>query len=133
MNKIALDTNAYTHLLAGDDSVLDVLSNADYVYVPVIVLGELYAGFKGGSREKDNRSLLFDFLGKSTVHIMPVTHHTAEVFGEIKHALKLAGTPLPINDIWIAAQTMEAGAFLVTYDQHFQRVPGLLLWSPATS
>lgn len=131
MKKIALDTNAYTALLAGDEEVLDALGNAEVIHVPVVVLGELYAGFKGGAREKENRKRLLDFLQKNPVHLLPVTEQTAEVFGEIKHGLQKAGTPIPINDVWIAAQTMETGSFLITRDRHFQKVPGLLLWPQA--
>ncbi len=129
MKKVLLDTNAYARLLLGDERVLDVLGNADAVYVSAVVLGELYAGFKGGAREADNHRRLQEFLRKDTVHIMPVTQHTASVFGEIKHNLKRAGTPTPINDVWIAAHAVEAGAYLITFDQHFLRVPGLLLWA----
>ncbi len=129
MKKIVLDTNAYVRLLVGDEQVLSVLANADAVYVPAAVLGELYAGFKGGMREIDNNRRLEQFLQKETVHILPSTQHTAAVFGEIKYNLKTAGTPLPINDVWIAAHAVEAGAYLITFDKHYLKVPGLLLWS----
>jgi len=53
------------------------------------------------------------------------------IFAEIKHALKRAGTPLPLNDVWIAAQALETGAVLATFDARFANVPGLRLWPPA--
>ncbi len=128
MKKVLLDTNAYTALRRGDEAVLDVLGRADTVYMSAIVLGELHAGFKGGSQEARNRKELEEFNSRPTVRILHVTQETAEVFGTVKHRLKTAGTPIPINDVWIAAQATENGAYLVTYDEHFNSVPGILLW-----
>ena len=128
MKKVLLDTNAYTALRRGDEAVLDVLGRADTVFMSAIVLGELHAGFKGGSREAENRKELDEFNSRPTVRILHVTQETAEIFGTIKHRLRRAGTPIPINDVWIAAQATENGAYLVTYDEHFANVPGLLLW-----
>ena len=128
MKRILLDTNAYVALLTGDQTVLDVLAAADRVLMSTIVLGELHAGFKGGTRERANRELLEEFLRRPTVLSIDVTAATAEVFGVVKHQLKTAGSPIPINDVWIAAQAIETGSWLVTYDRHFERVAGLLLW-----
>lgn len=128
MKRILLDTNAYGRLLSGDEDVLDAVGNAETVFVPVFVLGELYAGFRGGTRETENRRLLQDFLHKTPVQILPATEQTAEVFGALYHRLKSAGTPIPINDLWIASQSVETGAFIISYDRHFAKVPGLLLW-----
>jgi tRNA(fMet)-specific endonuclease VapC len=128
MRKVLLDTNAYTALLAGDEAVLDVLAEAEVVYMSVVVLGELFAGFKGGNRERDNLRQLDEFLRRPPVRTLPVTRGTAEVFGEVKQQLKSGGTPIPQNDVWIAAHAIESGAWLVTYDQHFHKVAGILLW-----
>ena len=128
MKKILLDTNAYTALLGGDDIILGVLGRADTVFMSVIVLGELHYGFKGGSRETANRGQLDDFLQRPTVRILHATQETSDIYGTIKHNLRIAGTPIPINDVWIAAHATESGARLVTYDEHFGCVPGLLLW-----
>lgn len=128
MKKILLDTNAYTHLLAGDRDVLDFLGSAETAYMSIFVLGELYAGFYGGAKEKENRSILRRFLEKPTVKILNATSETAEIFGMIKRNLKNQGTPLPINDVWIAAHGIETGSTILTFDAHFKRIPGLLLW-----
>lgn len=128
MRSVSLDTNAYTALLAGETEVLDVLASADAVLVSVVVLGELYAGFKGGRRERENVQLLEEFLGRPAVRTLDATRATAEVFGVVKDQLKQAGTPIPVNDVWIAAHGLETGSWLVTYDRHFTKVPGLLLW-----
>jgi len=128
VKKVLLDTNAYTHLLRGDKAVLEVLGRADTVFMSVFVLGELAAGFKGGDRESENRAQLEDFLCRPTVRILTATRETADIFGTIKHRLKKAGTPIPINDVWIAAHATESGSYLVTSDTHFANVAGLLLW-----
>ena len=59
---------------------------------------------------------------------LDVTRATAEVFGVVKNQLKQAGTPIPINDVWIAAHAIETGSWLVTFDRHFTLIPGVLLW-----
>ena len=128
MKKIILDTNAYTRLLVGDENVLDVVASADTVFMSIFVLGELHAGFLGGKKERENRDSLKKFLLKPSVKILNATSETAEVFGSIKNSLILAGTPLPINDVWIAAHGVETGSVIITYDTHFKQVPGLRLW-----
>ena len=128
MKKIILDTNAYTRLLRGDNDILEALGAADTVFMSIFVLGELYAGFKGGDRESKNRAQLDDFLRRPTVRILNATQETAGIFAGIKHRLTQTGAPIPINDVWIAAHATESGSYLVTGDAHFARVPGLLLW-----
>jgi tRNA(fMet)-specific endonuclease VapC len=128
MKKILIDTSAYSHVLRGNTEVLDALGRADLVYASVFVLAELYTGFRGGSRESANKDLLERFLSRPTVRVLAATRETAEVFAEIKHALRQAGTPLPINDVWIAAHAIETGSVLVTFDLHFNKVSGLRLW-----
>ena len=128
MKKIVLDTNAFSAFMAGDGEVLEVLSQAEQVFMSTVVLGELYAGFKGGRREAENSEILESFLKKATVRTLDVSRETAEVFGTVKYQLKVQGTPIPLNDVWIAAHTIETGSQLVTYDRHFSRVPGLRLW-----
>ena len=128
MKKIILDTNAYTRLLIGDENVLDVVASTETVFMSIFVLGELHAGFLGGNKERENRDVLNRFLLKPSVKILNATLETAEVFGSIKNSLTLAGTPLPINDVWIAAHGVESGSIIITYDIHFKRVPGLRLW-----
>ena len=130
MRAIILDTNAYARLLAGDEKVLDVVASSEALYMSVFVLGELHAGFKGGTKETENRQILKRFLEKPSVKILNATSETAQVFGFIKSRLMKAGTPLPINDVWIAAHGIETGSVIVTYDAHFDRIPGLRLWDP---
>lgn len=128
MRKVLIDTSAYSRLLRGSEEVLHALGRADIVHMSVFVLAELYTGFKGGSREARNRDLLERFLRRPTVRLLPATRETAEVFAEIKHALREAGTPVPINDVWVAAHAVETGSVLVTFDAHFKQIAGLRLW-----
>lgn len=128
MKKILLDTNCYSALAKGDMAVLGVLSQAETVYLSAVMLGELFAGFKSGSKETENRTALNRFLEKPTVRTLAVTPDTAEIYAIVKHELRKAGTPIPVNDVWIAAHALEAGAVMVSYDRHFSGVPGLRIW-----
>jgi tRNA(fMet)-specific endonuclease VapC len=132
MTKVLLDTNAYTSLLAGDETVLEALSGAATVFMSVVVLGELLAGFRGGAREGENRRRLDQFLRRGPVRTLDVNRATAEVFGALKQQLRADGSPIPVNDVWIAAHSVEVGAWLVTHDRHFLSVQGLLLWDGLT-
>lgn len=128
MKKILLDTNAYTKFLAGDERVLEFLSKAETVYMSVVVIAELLAGFKGGTKQTENQRLLDKFLNKSTVRVLNITAETAEIFSELHYKLKKSGNPLPINDVWIASSAVETGSIVLTYDNHFRLIPGLRLW-----
>lgn len=132
MRKILLDTNGYTHLTEGNRTILSEIARAHTVHISSIVIGELYAGFKGGTKEQKNKEVFYQFLQGSTIKIVPVATETAEIYADIKHRLKKSGTPIPTNDIWIAAQALETGSVLITYDTHFSKIPGLRLWDGFT-
>ncbi|MCX7029607.1 MAG: type II toxin-antitoxin system VapC family toxin [Spirochaetes bacterium] len=125
MSAILLDTNAYVRYLGGDERVLGELGRADTVFLSVFVMGELFAGFAGGSRARQNRDTLDAFVGRPSVQLLDATRETAEVFGALHDSMKKAGTPLPTNDLWIAAHAFETGSVLVTFDEHFERIPNL--------
>lgn len=128
MKKIVLDTSAYIALFSGDQKVFSAISSADTIYVPTVVAGELHSGFDVTAKGIARRQEFADFIRKPTVNIIPVTEETAEFYGKIIGALRKNGTPIPINDVWIAANAMEIGAMTVSYDKHFLRIPGLMLW-----
>lgn len=125
---VVLDTNAYVALRRGSEAVLDALARTATVILPAVVLAELLYGFRGGSRERENRRELEAFLARPTVRFGPATEETAEHFAETKSALRGAGRPIPTNDLWVAAHAREHGAMLVTFDAHFLGVPGLRVW-----
>ena len=128
MKKILVDTNAHTSFLAGDTDILTVLGEPDIIYMSVFVLGELYAGFRGGKKEKEARSTLTEFLSQPSIKILNATSNTAEVFCVVKDNLKSAGNPIPISDVWIAAHAIETGSTIITYDNHFWKITGPLRW-----
>lgn len=129
MRSIVLDTNAYSHLMVGSERVMNAIAESGTVYFSIFVLGELLAGFKGGSKEKQNIAILNSMLQKPSVKILNATRETSEIFAEIKNSLKNNGTPVPINDIWIAAHTIESGSVLVTFENHFEAICGLRMYS----
>ena len=123
--RVVLDTSAYSHLRAGRSDVFDFVVDAAVVVMPVIVLGELEAGFEMGSRMEENRHILGEFLDEPFVSISSVTSDTVRYYARIFAALRRAGTPIPVNDVWIAASTMECNGHLLTYDTDYRRVSGL--------
>jgi len=129
--KVLIDTNCYAALMRGDETIARFLDDSEVVYLSVIVAGELMTGFRGGSMERQNRLYLQEFIkeGGKTV-IAKVGLDTAERFALVKDSLERKGKPIPINDIWIAAQCMETGAVLLSRDAHFGAVDGLLVWNP---
>jgi predicted nucleic acid-binding protein len=123
VSRYCLDTVAYSHFKRGEEKVTAILDRAEWIGVPVIVIGELCAGFAKGSRLQKNISELDDFLGLPVVVTLPVDRRVAEVFGEIVEELRRKGRPIPVNDIWIAATSFCAGATLLTWDAHFRIIP----------
>ena len=124
--RVALDTNRLTDLFQGDAELADRLGECDEVWIPLIVLAEMKAGFLGGSQQYRNETLLQTFLGKPTVGILLPARETAEQYARLFVQLKRAGTPIPDNDLWIAALVLEHDLQLITRDRHFERVPQLL-------
>lgn len=127
--RLALDTNAYSALMRGHRDVAALTRRAESILLPAVVAGELLYGFRAGSRFEENATRLDAFLAAPTVELLPVTLTTADRFGRVAAALRQKGTPIPTNDIWIAAQAMEAGADLLSSDTHFSSLAGLA-WIP---
>jgi len=128
MRRVMLDTNAYAALLSGDALVRTALDSATEILLPLFVVGELEAGFRGGTRYAENAAILQRFLNRPGVRESASGHETARIYGEVKDALKRAGTPIPANDLWIASSALEHAATLITYDRHFKAVRRLKLW-----
>lgn len=131
MRRVMLDTNAYAALLSGDALVRTALDSATEILMPIFVVGELEAGFRGGTRRAENAAILQRFLNKPGVREVVSGHETARIYGEVKDALKRAGTPIPTNDIWIASAAIEYAATLITYDRHFTLIRHLKRWHHA--
>jgi len=128
--KRLLDTNAYVELLKGNPEVANLVRSAEQLVFSMVVVGELLFGFRNGSRYDKNLALLDEFLNQPWVELQLVTRTTADRFGRIAAALRKAGTPIPTNDIWIAAHAFETGAELISFGRHFESVRGLPLSVP---
>ncbi len=125
--RVALDTNRLTDLFQGDAELAKWLGSCEEVWIPLFVLGEIRAGFRGGKQQNRNEVLLHKLLAKATVEILLPGLETAEHYARLFVQLKRAGTPIPNNDLWIAALALEHNLLLVTRDRHFQRISQLLL------
>lgn len=123
--RLALDTSAYGHMRRGHPTVLDTVAAADVVYLPVVVLGELEAGFLLGSRLEANLQTLAEFVAEPFVVVLDATPQVGRHYARLFAQLRRAGTPIPTNDIWIAASTFAADAHLLTFDSDFARIGGL--------
>jgi tRNA(fMet)-specific endonuclease VapC len=129
MTKVLIDTNIYSLAMKGETGVVGILRKIERIGISTISLGELYSGFKAGPKEKKNRQELETFLNSPRVVLHSVDAETADFYAFILNNLKQAGTPIPTNDIWIAACAMQHGYKLFSRDKHFGYVQGILcLW-----
>ena len=121
--KVALDTNRYVDLCKGVVETVTLLEEAEDVVLPFVVLGELRAGFALGRRQVENERTLRRFLLKDEVHVLfaddQTTHHYAAVFRQ----LRKQGTPIPTNDMWLAALVLQHNLVLHARDKHFDHLP----------
>lgn len=124
--RVALETNRLTDLFKGDKALAEHLGECEQVWIPLGVYAEIKAGFYGGSQPARNEKLLREFLSRDTVGILTPDRETAEQFARLHVQLKRAGTPVPVNDLWIAAQALQHDLVLITRDRHFRRIPQLL-------
>jgi len=127
MKRIIIDTNFYVAFKKRDDAAVVTLKKADYIAVNTVILGELLAGFRCGTREKQNREELDLFFDSPRVDLLSVDDGTAEFYAQVFADLKQKGRPIPTNDLWLAASAMQHGLALATYDDHFNSISGLLL------
>jgi tRNA(fMet)-specific endonuclease VapC len=127
MKKILIDTNIYSFAMRGDREVIRILKKMETIGISAISIGELLSGFKGGTREAKNREELNFFLDSPRVVLYPIDFVTSDCYSEIINNLKKAGTPVPTNDIWIAAAAFQHGLKLFTKDAHFSFIKGLML------
>lgn len=127
MTGLILDTNAYAGFLRGDPRAASALKAAPEIHLPLIVLGELLAGFRHGSRQRENRDELARFMASPRVQLMRPDEKTAHQYAEVYHALRVQGTPIPTNDLWIASLARQHRIPLLTFDAHFRAVPDVNL------
>lgn len=124
---LALDTNRYVDLCRGVSETVALVEEAERVFLPFVVIAELRAGFAHGRRHADNERTLRRFLLKPGVAVVfaddQTTHHYAAVFKQLRRQ----GTPIPTNDMWLAALTLQHNLVLHARDRHFDHLPQLVL------
>lgn len=124
--KILLDTSAYVGFKRDAVEAVEIIVKAELIIFSPVVMGELMFGFRNGTRFKKNMDDLDRFLKHEVVDLLPIGKITSDRYSRIAVKLRQQGTPIPTNDIWIAAQAMEQGAELITSDQHFDKISGLV-------
>jgi len=128
MKKILIDTNAYTAFKKNDADAVNAIRIVEYIGLNVVVMGELLSGFMGGNKEVQNRAEMDEFLDSPRVSLIQLDEQTAEFYAKIYWDLKKKGKPIPTNDLWVAASAMRHGLALLTYDDHFDNIDGLILF-----
>lgn len=123
--RLALDTNRYTDLCRGEPSVSETVEFADEVWLPFIVIGELRAGFAAGAREATNEAVLRRFLLKPDVGTLYADDQTTHHYANVYRQLRKQGTPIPTNDMWIAALVLQHSLVLFARDAHFDALAQL--------
>ncbi|HWZ94414.1 MAG TPA: type II toxin-antitoxin system VapC family toxin [Opitutaceae bacterium] len=126
---LVLDTSVVIAALRGVPGVEAKLDQVERLWLPVIALGELELGVELASNAGAQRAAVDAFL--SAVVVLTLTNQTARHYARLRAALSRAGTPIPENDLWIAALAVERGWPVATRDAHFVHVPGLTVqdWS----
>lgn len=124
--RLALDTNRYTDLCRGDKSVIESVETADEVWLPFIVVGELRAGFAVGTQGTRNEAALRRLLLKPDVGILYADEQTTHHYANVYRQLRKQGTPIPTNDMWIAALVLQHSLVLCARDAHFDALPQIM-------
>jgi len=118
--KLVLDTNIYCDYAEGLPEVVEAMAqHGEFLYIPSIVLGELYYGFLKGNRQPFNERKLRQVISRLGVEIIGVDSEVARKYALIYRSLEKKGAKIPINDVWIGACCMNAGGTLLTRDKHF--------------
>ena len=126
MTRVLVDTSAYAAFKRGHPEVKLALQQAEEIYLNPVILAELFAGFARGSRKKENQRELLAFRSSPRVRTVDVTEATSARYAFIQNSLWTAGTPVPTNDIWIAASAMEHGLKVLTTDTYYRKIPQIL-------
>ena len=125
LSRICLDTNAYVRFRRGEREAVEAIESARSVLVPAIVVGELRTGFRLGDRAARNEAALRAFLENPAVSVLVVDEEAAGHHADLMVELRRAGTPVPTNDVWIAALALREGATVLTCDGHFRAMQGV--------
>lgn len=124
--RIALDTNRYVDLCKGVEETKRLVATAEMVFLPFVVLAELRAGFALGRRAAENERVLRRFLLKDGVDVLFADDQTTLHYASVFRQLRLQGTPIPTNDIWISALVLQNNLALHDRDRHFDHLPQIV-------
>jgi tRNA(fMet)-specific endonuclease VapC len=120
---VALDTNAYSDFMRGDSARVQVIRTARQIHIPLMVLGELRAGFAAGDQKAANAANLQRFLNSPRVSVLLPDEQTTHHYSQLYLQLRNKGAAIPTNDLWIAALVVQHNLVLCTSDAHFQLLP----------
>ena len=123
MKSLILDSNAIIALFDGDEDIRETISSAEKVLVPAVVLGEVQLGINDTKRGRTTQKAFERFLDQPFVEVLDVGAETASCFVTIMKYLMAHGTPIPTDDVWIAAGALETGSVILTRDGHFASIP----------
>lgn len=123
--RIAFDTNRYVDFCKGTEESVRLFAEAELVVLPFVVLAELRAGFVHGTRQPENERTLRDFLREDGVKVIFADDQTTHHYAALYRQLRKQGTPIPINDMWIAALVLQHNLILHSRDRDFDRLPQL--------
>ncbi len=119
--KLILDTNIYCDFAEGLPDAVDAIAvYGQSIFIPSVVLGELFFGFMKGSMQQFNEKKLRQIVSRLKIEIIDVNTDVARKYAMIYLSLQKRGIKIPINDVWIAACCMEVGGTLLTRDKHFE-------------
>lgn len=121
-----LDTSVIIHTFKKNNQIAVQLDTLQEVYVPVVVIGELYFGAYKSSNAAKHIIQIRNFLLNCT--IVSSDSETADIYGKIKANLIKKGKPIPENDLWIAALASQYDMPLFTTDNHFREIENLRLF-----
>ena len=121
--RFVVDTNKYTDFARNDPDTVIAFRQASEIFFPFIVLGELRSGFQLGGKGLSNERTLISFLNLPGIQVISGDEQTSFFYATIQTGLRKRGTPIPTNDIWIAALTLQHDLILYTRDAHFQLIP----------
>lgn len=125
--KLAIDTNAYRAASDGQSKTVELLKHADTICLPFVVLGELRAGFAAGTAGRRNEAKLIEFLSSPRARVLLADEQTTLHYAALFAQLRRQGTPIPTNDLWIAALLVQHDLPVLTADRHFDHLPQILV------
>lgn len=123
--RLLLDTNRYTDFCKAVPEAVAPVTAAELVFLPFVALAELRGGFQAGTLARENERTLARFLSSDRVSVLYPDATTTQVYAGLFAQLRRQGTPIPTNDIWIAALALQHNLALLSRDVHFDNLPQL--------